>query len=68
MAFIGSLRSHILLTPGGAIAGTVVDPDGKELFIPTFNWRDLPLANEISEATGLPVTMAFSPKNRRVSS
>lgn len=35
----------------------LVDPEGKELFIPTFNWRDLPLANEISEATGLPVTM-----------
>jgi len=35
----------------------LVDPEGKELFIPTFNWRDLPLASEISEATGLPVTM-----------
>lgn len=35
----------------------LVDPEGKELFIPTFNWRDLPLASDISEATGLPVTM-----------
>ena len=35
----------------------LVDPDGKELFIPTFKWRDLPLANEISSGTGLPVTM-----------
>ncbi len=35
----------------------LVDPDGKELFIPTFKWRDLPLSNEISEGTGLPVTM-----------
>jgi predicted NBD/HSP70 family sugar kinase len=35
----------------------LVDPEGKELFIPTFNWRDLPLASEISAATGLPVTM-----------
>src|SRR5215211_7245267 len=35
----------------------LVEPEGKELFIPTFNWRDLPLASEISEATGLPVTM-----------
>ncbi|HJP91848.1 MAG TPA: ROK family transcriptional regulator [Pyrinomonadaceae bacterium] len=35
----------------------LVDPDGKELFIPTFEWRDLPLAREISAATGLPVTM-----------
>jgi predicted NBD/HSP70 family sugar kinase len=35
----------------------LVDPEGKELFIPTFKWRDLPLASEISAATGLPVTM-----------
>lgn len=35
----------------------VVDPQGKELFIPTFKWRNVPLASEISAATGLPVTM-----------
>ena len=35
----------------------LVDPHGKELFIPTFKWRDLPLAKEISSGTGLPVTM-----------
>jgi predicted NBD/HSP70 family sugar kinase len=35
----------------------LVDPEGKELFVPTFNWRDVPLASEISAATGLPVTM-----------
>src|SRR5687767_1255843 len=35
----------------------LVDPDGKELFIPTFKWRNLPLASDISTATGLPVTM-----------
>ena len=35
----------------------LVDPDGKELFVPTFQWRNLPLAQEISAATGLPVTM-----------
>ena len=35
----------------------LVDPEGKELFIPTFKWRDLPLAQEISAGTGLPVTM-----------
>jgi predicted NBD/HSP70 family sugar kinase len=35
----------------------LVDPEGKELFIPTFEWRDLPLAREITAATGLPVTM-----------
>src|SRR5262249_54139291 len=35
----------------------LVDPEGKELFIPTFQWRDIPLASEIIKATGLPVTM-----------
>jgi predicted NBD/HSP70 family sugar kinase len=35
----------------------LVDPEGRELFIPGFNWRDLPLAHQISTATGLPVTM-----------
>ena len=35
----------------------LVDPHGKELFIPGFDWRDLPLAEQISHATGLPVTM-----------
>jgi len=35
----------------------LVDPEGKELFIPTFKWHDLPLAKEISGATGLRVTM-----------
>src|ERR1043166_3746152 len=35
----------------------LVDPEGKELFIPGFDWRDLPLAQQISSATGLPVTM-----------
>ena len=35
----------------------LVDPDGKQLFIPTFKWRDVPIASEITTATGLPVTM-----------
>ncbi|HEX5873358.1 MAG TPA: ROK family transcriptional regulator [Pyrinomonadaceae bacterium] len=35
----------------------VVDPQGKELFIPTFKWRNLPLSMDISAATDLPVTM-----------
>lgn len=35
----------------------VVDPQGKELFVPTFKWRNVPLASDISTATGLPVTM-----------
>ena len=35
----------------------VVDPDGSRLYVPHFKWRDLPLAERISDATGLPVTM-----------
>jgi predicted NBD/HSP70 family sugar kinase len=35
----------------------LVNPDGTELFVPTFAWRDLPLAKELHEGTGLPVTM-----------
>ena len=42
---------------GVSLPGLVVDPDGKELFIPTFDWRDVPFASEIKAATGLPVTL-----------
>jgi predicted NBD/HSP70 family sugar kinase len=35
----------------------LVSAEGKEIFVPTFNWRDLPLANELKMATGLPVTI-----------
>ena len=35
----------------------LVNPEGGELFVPTFNWRDLPLAKELTAATGLPVTI-----------
>lgn len=35
----------------------LVNSDGTELFVPTFNWRDLPLAKALHEGTGLPVTM-----------
>ncbi len=35
----------------------LVSNEGKELFVPTFDWRDLPLADELNDATGLPVTI-----------
>ncbi len=35
----------------------LVDLEGRELFVPHFKWRDLPLAKELNAATGLPVTM-----------
>lgn len=35
----------------------LVSAEGRELFVPTFDWRDLPLADDVSRATGLPVTI-----------
>ena len=35
----------------------LVNSDGTEMFVPTFDWRDLPLAKELSDGTGLPVTI-----------
>ncbi|HKV36969.1 MAG TPA: ROK family transcriptional regulator [Pyrinomonadaceae bacterium] len=35
----------------------LVNSDGTELFVPTFNWRDIPLAKDINAATGLPVSI-----------
>lgn len=35
----------------------LVNSDGTELFVPTFNWRDIPFAKEINAGTGLPVTI-----------
>src|ERR1700754_4088623 len=35
----------------------LVNSDGTELFVPTFNWRDIPFAKNINAGTGLPVTI-----------
>lgn len=35
----------------------LVNSDGTELFVPTFNWRDIPLAKDLNAATGLPVSI-----------
>jgi predicted NBD/HSP70 family sugar kinase len=35
----------------------LVNSDGTELFVPTFNWRDIPLAKDLNAATDLPVTI-----------
>jgi predicted NBD/HSP70 family sugar kinase len=35
----------------------LVNSDGTELFVPGFNWRDIPLAKDLSAGTGLPVTI-----------
>ena len=48
----GSIESIGVSLPG------LVDPStGTVIYIPYFKWRDLPLAQRISSATGLPVTI-----------
>lgn len=48
----GSIESIGVSLPG------LVDPStGTAIYIPYFKWRDLPLAQRISSATGLPVTI-----------
>ncbi len=48
----GSLESIGISLPG------LVDPStGSAIYIPYFKWRDLPIAQRISAATGLPVTI-----------
>jgi predicted NBD/HSP70 family sugar kinase len=53
--FIG--RNNGTIEGIGVSLPGLVDPEGKELFVPTFQWCNLPLASQISDATGLPVTM-----------
>jgi predicted NBD/HSP70 family sugar kinase len=50
-------RNNATIEGIGVSLPGLVHPDGSELFVPTFNWRDLPLAKELHEGTGLPVTM-----------
>ncbi len=48
----GSIESVGVSLPG------LVDPStGTAIYIPYFKWRDIPLAQKISSATGLPVTI-----------
>jgi predicted NBD/HSP70 family sugar kinase len=42
---------------GVSIPGLVTPGTGKLIFVPYFKWRDLPIAETISQATGLPVTI-----------
>jgi len=42
---------------GISIPGLVTPGTGKVIFVPYFKWRDLPIAETISQATGLPVTI-----------
>jgi len=42
---------------GISIPGLVNPATGKIIFVPYFKWRDLPIGEVISQATGLPVTI-----------
>jgi predicted NBD/HSP70 family sugar kinase len=35
----------------------VVDPESGDLYVPHFNWRNVPIAEELNRATSLPVTI-----------
>ena len=42
---------------GISVPGLVCPATGNVIFVPYFKWRDLPIAETISQATGLPVTI-----------
>lgn len=42
---------------GVSLPGLVTPGTGRVIFVPYFKWRDLPIAETISQATGLPVTI-----------
>jgi predicted NBD/HSP70 family sugar kinase len=42
---------------GISIPGLVTPATGNVIFVPYFKWRDLPIGDTISQATGLPVTI-----------
>jgi len=42
---------------GISIPGLVTPATGNVIFVPYFKWRDLPIAETISQSTGLPVTI-----------
>lgn len=42
---------------GISIPGLVCPDTGNVIFVPYFKWRDLPIAETISKATGMPVTI-----------
>ena len=52
------IRKHKLTIEGiGISLPGLIDPEAGKLYIPHFKWRDLPLADELRAAIGLPVTV-----------
>jgi len=50
-------RNHGTIEGIGISLPGLVNPDGSGLFVPNFDWRDVPIAKDINAGTGLPVTM-----------
>ena len=50
-------RHHGTIEGIGVSVPGLVNPDGTGLFVPNFDWRDVPLAKDINAGTGLPVTI-----------
>jgi len=50
-------RHHGTIEGIGISLPGLVNPDGSGLFVPNFDWRDVPLGKDINAGTGLPVTM-----------
>src|SRR5215813_5428883 len=50
-------RNHGTIEGIGISLPGLVNPDGSGLFVPNFDWRDVPLGKDINAGTGLPVTM-----------
>ena len=50
-------KNHGTIEGIGVSLPGLVNPDGSGLFVPNFDWRDVPLAKDINAGTGLPVTM-----------
>jgi N-acetylglucosamine repressor len=52
------IRKHKLTIEGiGISLPGLIDPEAGKLYIPHFNWRNLPVADELRAAIGLPVTV-----------
>jgi len=60
---IVQIARRLIAKSGGTIEGIgislpgVVDPETGKLFVPHFNWRNVPIAETITRATSLPVSI-----------
>src|SRR5689334_5821253 len=63
LARIVDCSQRLIKKTGGSIEGIgisvpgVVDPENGNLYVPHFNWRNAPIAETLTEATSLPVSI-----------